>query len=90
MEVRLMMPDAVFSEHANDNTEKSRKFCHVITYLYYTLSDFRISAERYAVLPQCMEVVSTGSTQRLRTGWAYPRGGLWVSVGVPVGKTVHE
>jgi hypothetical protein len=36
------MPDAVFREHANDNTEKSRKFCHVITCLYYTLSARRV------------------------------------------------
>jgi len=33
-----------------------------------------------------MGVVSTGSTQRLRAGWACPCGGFWVSAGVSVGK----
>jgi len=28
--------------------------------------------------------------ESLRSGWAYPCGGFWVSVGVSVGKTVHE
>jgi hypothetical protein len=33
-----------------------------------------------------MGVVSTGSTQRLRSGWACPCGGLWDSAGVSVGE----
>jgi len=39
MEVRLMMPDVVFSEHANDDAEKAGELCHVITCLYYTMCD---------------------------------------------------